>query len=142
MKLCKIKKTISIICSVIVFLFALFGLILGLQSINADGWGKLGVIFIMPSIFALLIIILDFLITIEKLKRGLVYSYISSLIKIGIIVLFIPSTIYNYKYEIKFGVSNLGFDLILIVLLMVSTIPSILNIIKLTISKKSGIITN
>ena len=132
MKLCKIKKTISIICSLIVFLFALLGLILGLQSIGADGWGRLGVIFIMPSIFALLIIILDFLITIEKIKRGLVYSYISSLIKIGIIVLFIPSTIYDYKYEI-----NLAFDLILIVLLMIAIIPSILNIIKLTISRKS-----
>lgn len=137
MKSCKIKKTISIVCSLIVFLFALLGLITGLQSIGADGWGQLGVIFIMPSIFALLIIILDFLITIEKIKKGLVYSYISSLIKIGGIVLFIPSTIYDYKYEMKFGVSNLNFDLILIVLLIVAIIPSILNIIKLTILRKS-----
>ena len=91
----------------------------------------------MPSIFALLIIILDFLITIEKIKKGLVYSYISSLIKIGIIVLFIPSTIYDFIYEIQFGHSNLTFDLILIVSLIVAIIPSILNIIKLTISRKS-----
>ena len=57
------KKNISIICSLIVFLFALLGLIVGWQSIGAEGWGQLGVIFIMPSIFALLIIIL------EKLRK-------------------------------------------------------------------------
>lgn len=142
MKLFKIKKIISIICSLIVFLSASLGLMLGLRSIGADGWDKLGVIFIMPSIFSLLIIILDFFITIEKIKRALVYSYFSSLIKIGIIVLFIPSTIYDYKYEIEYGVSNLRFDFTLIVLLMIATIPSVLNIMKLTTSKKSRIITS
>ena len=137
MKLYKIKKTISIICSLIVFLCALLFLITGLQSFNADGMAKLGVIFIIPSIGALLIVVFDFLITIEKIKNGLVYSYISSLIKIGTIALFIPSTIYNYKEEIKFGISNLNFDLITIGLLVIATIPSILNIINLTNSRKS-----
>ena len=131
MKLFKIKKIISIICSLIVFLSALLGLKLGLQSIGAEGWEQLGVIFIMPCIVAMLIIILDFLITIEKIKKALVYSYISTLIKIGIIILFIPSTIYDYKYEIKYGVSNLDFELILIVALTIITIPSILNMVKL-----------
>lgn len=131
----KLLKKISIICSLIIFGFALFGLILGLKSIDAEGWGQLGVIFIIPSIFALLIIILDFLITIEKIKKGLVYSYISSLIKIGIIVLFIPSTIYDFKYQMKFRASNLHFDFVLIVLLIVTLIPSILNIINLTIKR-------
>ena len=80
-----IKKIISIICSLISFGSALIGLILGLQSIVAKDWGQLGIIFIIPSIFALLIIILDFLVTIEKIKKASVYSYISTLIKIGII---------------------------------------------------------
>lgn len=132
-----IKKIISIICSLISFGSALIGLILGLQSIVAKDWGQLGIIFIIPSIFALLIIILDFLVTIEKIKKASVYSYISTLIKIGIIISFIPTTIYDFKYEMKYGTSNLDFDFIIIALLTVATIPSIFNIIKLTIAKKS-----
>ena len=131
MKLIKIQKVISIICSTLGFILSLFGLKLSLQSIGADGWGQLGVIFIIPSVFALLIIVLDFLITVGKIKKGLIYSCISCLIKIGIIILFIPSTIYDYKYELQYGVSNLDFDLILIVLLVIITIPSILNTIRL-----------
>ena len=131
MKLIKIQKVISIICSALGFILSLLGLKLSLQSIGADGWGQLGVIFIIPSVFALLIIVLDFLITVGKIKKGLIYSCISSLIKIGIIILFIPSTIYDYKYELQYGVSNLDFDLILIVLLVIITIPSILNTIRL-----------
>lgn len=131
MKLCKIQKVISIICSIIGLILASYGLLMSLQSIGADGWGQLGVIFIMPSIIALTVIVFDFLITVGKIKRGLIYSCINSLIKICIIGCVIPSTIYDYKYEIKYGVSNLYFDLILIVALTIITIPSILNITKL-----------
>lgn len=131
MKLCKIQKVISIICSIIGLILASYGLLMSLQSIGADCWGQLGVIFIMPSIIALTVIVFDFLITVGKIKRGLIYSCINSLIKICIIGCVIPSTIYDYKYEIKYGVSNLYFDLILIVALTIITIPSILNITKL-----------
>ena len=136
MKLLKFKKLISVICCILVFILSLIGLIVGLQSIGSEGWGKLGVIFIMPSVIALVIIILDFLITVDKIKRGLVYSCISCLIKIGSIALVIPSTIYDYKYEMQYGVSNLDFDLLLISLLIIFTIPSFLNIIKLISLKK------
>lgn len=138
MELFKKKKVIPIFCSVLGFTFSLFGLILSLQSAGAEGWGKLGVIFIMPSVIALIIIVLDFLITIGKIKRGLIYSCISSLIKIGIIILFIPSTIYDCKYKMQYGVSNLNFDLILIVALMIVTIPSVLNAIKLISLRKNN----
>ena len=138
MKLIKIQKVISIICSVLGFIFSLFGLKLGLQSINADGWGRLGVIFIMPSILALLIIVIDFFITVGKIKKGLIFSCISTLIKIGIIILLIPSTIYDYKYELEFGVSNFDFDLTLIVLLVIIAIPSVLNTIRLKFLRKSN----
>lgn len=135
MKLYKSLKGISVICSILGFILSLYGLISGLTSIGASGFGQLGIIFIMPSIFAFIIILLDYLITIDKIKRGLIYSFISSLIKIGFIVIFIPSTLYDYKYEMQYGVSNFDFDLILIVSLLIVTIPSILNIIKL-INKK------
>ena len=47
----------------------------------------------------------------------------------------VPSIISDYKYEIKYGVSNLDFELILIVALTIITIPSILNMVKLIKSK-------
>ena len=137
MKSFEISKVISIICGLLGFILSLLGLTFGLQSIGAEGWGQLGVIFIMPSVIALIIIVLDCLITVNIIKRGLIYSCISSLIKIGIIVLFIPNTIYNYKYEMKYGVSNLDFDLILIFLLTIVAIPSILNTIKLISLRKN-----
>ena len=91
------------------------------------------------SDIALLVILFDFLITLDKIKKGLIYSCINSIIKIGIIACFIPTTISDYKYEMKFGVSNLDFDIIVIVLLTIVTIPSILNIIKLIKSKKKSL---
>ena len=136
MKKFKISKVISIICSIIGLILSSFGLINGFQSIGAPGWGGLGVIFIMPSVIALIVILFDFLITLDKIKKGLIYSCINSIIKIGIIACFIPTAISDYKYEMKFGVSNLEFDIIVIVLLTIVTIPSILNIIKLIKSKK------
>ena len=93
------KNIISIICSIIGVIFALFGLKLGLDSINASEWGVLGTIFILPSIGALTIVVLDFLITINKIKKGFIYSLISSLIKIVIILLLILNSINEYKYE-------------------------------------------
>ena len=136
MKQFKISKVISIICSIIGLILSSFGLIMGLQSIGAPGWGGLGVIFIMPSVIALLVILFDFLITLDKIKKGLIYSCINSIIKIGIMICFIPNTISEYKYEMEFGASNFEFDIIVIVALIIVTIPSILNSIKLVKLKK------
>ncbi len=138
MKLNKITKIISIICSGLGFIFSLFGLICGLQSINADGWAELGIIFILPSLIACLNIVLDFLVTIGKMKKGLIYSCISALIKIIIIILLIPYTINEYKYQLQYNVSNFSFGLILIISLIVITIPSIINIIKLFSLRKEN----
>ena len=139
MKQFKISKVISIICSIIGLILSSFVLIMGLQSIGAHGWEGLEVIFIMPAVIALLVTLFDFLITLDKIKKGLIYSCINSIIKIGIIACFIPTTISDYKYEMKFGVSNLDFDIIVIVLLIIVTILSILNIIKLIKSKKKSL---
>lgn len=135
-----LKKVVSIICEGLGFIFGLFGFLIGLQSIEKDGWEQLGSIFIMPSIIALIIIILDFLVTIGKIKKGLIYSVISSLIKVGSILILIPSFIYDYKYEMQYGVSDLKFYFILIIMLIVIAMPSILNTIKLiALRKKSDI---
>ena len=138
MKLFKIQKVISIICSGLGFVFSLLGLIYGLQSIGTAGWGGIGVIFILPSIIACLNIMLDFFVTIGKIKKGSIYSCISTLIKMVIIIVAISNTIHEYKYELQYGTSNLNFDLILIVALIVITIPSILNAIRLIFLRKDN----
>ncbi len=138
MKEFKVQRTISIICCLIGIALSLYGLIVGLESIGATGFGGLGIIFIGPSVVALIIILCDFLIAIDKIKKGLIYSFISSLIKIALIINFIPSLIYNIVEEARDGVSNLDFDLIFIALLIVITIPSILNIIKLINIRKNS----
>ena len=51
-------------------------------------------------------------------------------------ICFIPNTISEYKYEMEFGASNFEFDIIVIVALIIVTIPSILNSIKLVNVKK------
>lgn len=139
MKQFKISKVISIICSIIGLILSSFGLITGLQSIGAPGWGGLGVIFIMPSLIAILVILFDFLITLDKIKKGLIYSCFSSIIKTCILARFIPIVIYDCKYEMEFGVSNLDFDIIVIATLTMVSIPSILNIVKLIKSKKKSL---
>lgn len=121
----------SVLLSIIGLVLAIFGLLLGLQSIGADGMGQLWIIFIVPSIFAFIIIAFDLLVTIGKIKRGLIYSCVSSIIKICFIIYFIPTTIYDYNYQMQYGVSNLSFDLILLVFLILVTIPSVLNVIKI-----------
>ncbi len=137
MKQFKILKIISIICEIIGLILSSFGLILGLLSIGASGWEGLGIIFILPSVIALLVILFDFLITLNNIKKGLIYSCISSIFKIGIIACFILDAISEYKYEIKFGASNFNFDMIVIVTLTIVTIPSIFNLIKLIKIKKT-----
>ena len=135
MKSFKIKKIISIICCGIGFIISLYGLIVGIRSIGEYGWGE-GLIFIMLSIIALTIIILDFLISIDKKKGGLKYSFIISLIKIIMIICFIPSIIYQNKMEMQYNTLSLEFDFLFIISLIIFTIPSFLNFIKLRKSKR------
>lgn len=130
------SKAISKGCGILGLLLSGYGLTVGLLSIGASGFGGIGVIFILPSIIAFLIIGFDYLITIDKIKKGLIYSFISSLIKIGIIAIFIPALIKDIKYEMQYHASNTTFDIIVIIGLIIITIPSILNIIKLIKAKK------
>ena len=132
----KFLKAISIICSIIGFLAAGFGLFMGVNSIGATDLNGIGVIFIMPSVIAFLIVLADFLIVIDKVRPAIAYCVVSNLVKLGIIIQFIPMTLYNYSYEKKFGVSNLKFDLTCIMLLAIITIPSIYNTIKYFALKK------
>ena len=126
----KIFKIVSIVIAVILLVIAGLCLILGLGSIGAQGWGGLGVIFILPSLIAIGIIVLDLLVTIGKIEDGFVYSIVSTAIKLLLFLALIPSLIYNIKYEIRFHISNLGFDIVLMLLLLVMAVPSVLNVLR------------
>ena len=130
------RKNISIVCCVLSFIPALWLFVVGINSIGAKGFDGLGVIFILPSAIALLTIVIDFLITTDKFKGGLIYSYIITILRLGIMIIFLQSLSYDIRLEIKGLMSNLTFDLFIIIVLIVITIPSIFNIIKIKKSYK------
>lgn len=121
MKANKKLKILSIFCSAIGLCFSLFLLVIGLQSIGAEGWDKLGIIFIIPAIIGSIIIILDILVTIDKFKRGFFYSLISSIIKIVIMIILISDGMNEY----------------FIYYFIIVTIPSIINMYKLFFWQKN-----
>ncbi len=118
MKKEKILTVISIICILIGFYVFTIALIMGIRGINAHGWDGLLVLLIPPSIIGLLIEILDFLTVINVFKKKFIwYSYVSSIIKIIIIVLL--SIVYESEAKQ------------LILFFIIITIPSIINIKRL-----------
>ena len=125
------RKNISIVCCVLSFIPALWLFVVGINSIGAKGFDGLGVIFILPAGIALLTIVIDFLITTDKFKGGLIYSYLITILRLGIMIIFLQSLSYDIRLEIKGLMSNLTFDLFIIIVLIVITIPSIFNIIKI-----------
>lgn len=134
------KQQISIICSIPGIALSSLGLIISLGSIDAGGFQALGIIFILPSLLALIITMLDFLIATNKINGHytgqLIYSCFSTIVKIGVILLLIPLLIDDLKYKLNGYSSNLNFNLIVIALLIIISIPSILNITKLVSRKK------
>ncbi len=128
----KLKK-LSIFCSILGFLSWLFYLIIGLDSRNASGWDSLGTILIKPSIIALIIIVIDFLITIDVIKHGYKYSYIISVLKVVVAFLILV-------FLIKAN-SDFNLQLIIMIFLPITliTIPSLINIKKYEYLKKEQI---
>ncbi len=127
----KNKKVIAIIICTLCLLISFLGLIMGICSINASGFGQIGVIFILPSIFAISIITIDLLITLDIIKKGLIFSYISTLIKLGIAIFALPNLYGEIIYEMNYGVSNLLVYLFLIIPCILLILPSVFNIKKL-----------
>ena len=125
-------KVFSLICSIFGIIISSFGLIAGLSCIGKEGFAGIGVVFIPPSAVALIILILDILVTIDFIKRGLFYSCLSSLIKILALKFILPSFIYDYTH-LK---NNYTFFMIIISSLIIVTIPSVINIVTSLYSKK------
>ena len=119
---------LSIICCIILFILALTGLLLGVSSINAEGLGQIGVIFILPSIVAMGLIAVDFLITIEKIKNALAYSVFMSVFKVCLILLLLPGVVNEFAEDYRYGGSSeLNGLLLLLGLFIVIIVPSLYN---------------
>ncbi len=123
MKKNNIPRVISIICSVICLAATSYGLLVGLLGLSATEWpDALNTIFLLPSLIIFPICLFDFLIATDKIKKGLVFSCVNSIIKVGIIiVIFI-----NARYR------NLSdFEVLAIVFFTIMSITSIINMLKL-----------
>lgn len=123
----KILKGFAVICCCIGILMSLLSFYAGVISANADGFGRLGVLFVIPSLFALLVIMFDLLITANVIKIGFLYSCISSLLKLDITLRLLPYTISELREEMENGYSNFDLFFWLVTFLIIIAIPSVIN---------------
>lgn len=120
-------KIFSGICCIPGLLIPVYGLATGFVSITADGFGRFGVLLLIPSIYVLLTTGFDLLITVNVIKIGFLYSFVSSVLKLGITAYCIRYAILEYKEELKYGYSNFDFLIQIIVFLLIIAIPSVIN---------------
>lgn len=134
------KKIISIIFCVLGIIPTGFFLFIGLSSIGASGLNAIGVLAIWPSVIALTLIIFDLLIAVDVIKKGLIYSFISSLIKILFMAFISPLAMYHLRQKIinPYTPTNLWFYILIYSILIIITVPSILNIIKIISARKKA----
>lgn len=120
-------KTFSGICCIPGLLIPVYGLGIGFSSITADGFGGLGVLLLIPSIYALLTTGFDLLITVNVIKIGFLYSFASCVLKLGIAAYCIRYAISEYKENLEYGYSDFDFLIQIIVFLAIIAIPSVIN---------------
>ncbi len=111
---------ISATCCFIGLFLAIYVLLIGISSLDSSGWNSLGSIFIIPAAITTVFLVLDLLITLGVVKNILIYSIISSLVKLFPFYLFMP-----------------GFNPIIFILLIILFVcPSILNIVIFIMNRK------
>lgn len=125
--------TLSAVCCIAGLLAASLGLYAGIRSFGAEGLEKIGIIFIPRSIIAILVILADLLALV--LKRWVIWSWVSTVIKWLCIVLFIKPLFQDLLYQLQYGVSNFFFDIMVIASLLILIIPSVWNIIRLNMGR-------
>lgn len=123
----KILITLSIIGSILGMILSIIGTVMGLSS--ESGPLDMSDLLILPSILFFLMNLIDILITIRVIKKGLTYSIITALIKLIIIIIII--------YYLLEDLKNRYFEFLPSILTLITscllTFPSILN--TLTLSK-------
>lgn len=130
MVLSKAEKIMSIICSIIGFIVSSIFLVSEITEILFGGFGVYESFVLIPfSIIVYINILRDFLISIDKSKDGLKYAYISCIIKFILILLLI--LIFIRDSQLEYGTIQLENNIIAFVLMIIITIPSAFNIMKL-----------
>lgn len=116
-------------------------LILGLNSIGASGWGKLGLAFIPPSLLVIVILLLDFFAI--KDCKWFAWSVVSLVIKSLCAITIIPYAWESFYllplafFEITYFLIFLFFAALL-VFIAISTYPSIRNIVNISKRKREN----
>lgn len=126
--------TISFLCCIAGMMAAAFFLILGIQSIGATGWGRLGIFFIPPSAATLLFILADLLALLRK--KWVAWSWFSTISKCLCAGMLVKPLVRSLAMEIQSGISNFFFFLAIMVFLLISVVPSVWNIVRFARQKK------
>ena len=123
----KILIALSIIGSIIGMILSIIGTVMGLSSGSSPL--DMSDLLILPSILFFLMNLIDILITLDIIKKGLIYSTIISLIKVIIII----TMIYSFLEDFKNGYFD---EFLLCILAIITscmlTFPSVLNVLKLS----------
>ena len=117
----KILITLSIIGSIIGITLSIIGTVIGLSS--SSGPLDMSDLLILPSILFFLMNLIDILITVRVIKKGLTYSIITAIIKLIIIIIII-----HYLLEdLKNGYFEFLPNILTLITSCLVTFPSILN---------------
>ena len=121
----KILITLSIIGSILGMILSIIGTVMGLSS--ESGPLDMSDLLILPSILFFLMNLIDILITIRVIKKGLTYSIITALIKLIIIIIII----YYLLEDLKNGYFEFLPSILTLITSCLLTVPSILNTLTL-----------
>lgn len=122
----KILITLSIIGSIIGITLSIIGTVIGLSS--SSGPLDMSDLLILPSILFFLMNLIDILITVRVIKKGLTYSIITALIKLIIIIIII----YSLLEDLKNGYFDFLPSILILITSCLVTFPSVLNVLKLS----------
>lgn len=122
----KILIALSIIGSIIGMILSIIGTVMGLSSGSSPL--DMSDLLILPSILFFLMNLIDILITLDIIKKGLIYSTIISLIKLIIIIIIIYYSLEN----LKDGYFEFLPSILTLITSCMLTFPSVLNVLKLS----------
>lgn len=128
----KILITLSIIGSIIGITLSIIGTVIGLSS--SSGPLDMSDLLILPSILFFLMNLIDILITVRVIKKGLTYSIITALIKLIIIIIII----YSLLEDLKNGYFDFLPSILILITSCLVTLPSILNTLTLSSNIKKN----
>ena len=123
----KIFKTTSIIFSILGLSIVLATFLFSVADIEENGPDSMRVFWIAPCTLCMVVIIIDFLITLSIFKGGFLFSSFSSVVKMGIMIFLIPRIVEAYFVHSEALLSEINFFVFTLIIL----IPSLFNMLRL-----------